>query len=395
MNNRMILCLIIIMVACLSQFASDIYAPALTVIASSLDTSLKLAQLSMSVYMLGVALSLLIYGPISDGVGRKMPLLIGLSIMFVGSLVCLSAGSIKILILGRLLQGAGAGACAGLWRSIFRDIFSGDDLAKYGSYFATIIVFVVPAAPFIGAYLEHFFSWRTIFIFMAGYALLALTAVMILYQETSIHHHRDHLKWSYLIKTFGEILSHRLFMGMTICCFLCYGAFFSWFTIGPILLIKNLGMTTVEFGWLSFVGGGIAYALAGWLNGRFVKRFGMSNMMRFGWAMMIFSGLLLLLGYFIFGQTILAIAIPGILFYFGSTFIWPNAFAIAFTPLGHIAGYAGAAYSFMQLGGGAVISGIAAHLPHTNPLALGSIFILAPLASWVFYECCVKHLQKA
>lgn len=386
MHSNKLLLFVIVLAACLTQFAADIYAPSLPAIAADFHTSIDLSQWSMAIYMLGVAITLLIYGPISDGVGRKSPMITGLGIMIIGSFICLFAPNIDFLIVGRFIQGCGAGACAGLWRSIFRDVFTGEQLAKYGSYFTVFIMFIVPAAPALGGYLQQYFGWRASFAFMSFYSIFALFAIIFAFQETSIHHHKEKLKLSYVKTTFRQLMLSPIFMGVTLCTFLSYGAFFAWLTAGPVLLIHVVGISPLAFGLITFFGGGIAYALAGWINGRVVKRFGMSNMMRFGWSVMILSGLLMLIGYWLFGSNVWVIVIPMVLFYFGSTFIWPNAFATAFTPFGQIAGYAGALYGFMQIGGGAAMSALITYLPETNQVPLALVFIFASILAWLIYE---------
>ena len=376
----------LILAVCLTQFAADIYAPSLPAIASGLNGSINQAQWSMSIYMLGVALSQLIYGPLSEGIGRKLPLVIGLVIMLLGSLLCVFAHNIEALILGRFIQGCGAGACASLWRSIFRDIFTGEDLAKYGSYLVIFIMFIVPSAPLLGGYLQDIFAWYASFVFMLIYTLLALAGIVFAFRETNTHYHISHLRPTYIVSRYRTLLSSRLFIGVTCSTFISYGAFFVWFVLGPILLIDKLHMSATTFGWLTFLGGGSAYVLAGYLNGKLVKCFGMRNMLRFGWAMMLIAGVIMLATYFLFTLSVWSVMLPVILFYFGSTFIWPNAFATAFTPFGKIAGYAGASYGFMQIFGAAVISGLVAYLPHDNQLAFAMIMILSSICAWLIYE---------
>jgi Bcr/CflA subfamily drug resistance transporter len=386
MRSNSLLLGVLILATCLMQVASDIYAPSLPAIANNFSAPIHLVQFSMAVYMLGVALSQLIYGPLSEGIGRKKPLLIGLSIMLIGSVICARAIDIHTLIAGRFIQGCGAGASAALWRSIFRDVFSGEELAKFGSYLTIFVMFIVPAAPALGGYLQHYFGWRSIFIFMNVYTIIALIAILVGFRETSQHHHRERLKLSYVVATFRQLLTNHVFMGVTSCTFLSYGTFFAWFTAGPVLLISIVKITPVAFGWISFLGGGVAYALAGWLNGRLVTRYGIPNMMRFGFSVMLLSGLLLLSGYIFFGINHWDIVIPFILFYFGSTFIWPNAFATAFTPFGKIAGYTGALYGSMLIAGAAVIGGIVSHLPANSQLPLALIILAASGFAWIIYE---------
>lgn len=357
----------------------------------SMHTSVGQAQFSLTIFMIGLAFSQLIYGPISEGVGRRIPLIAGLLIFICGSLLSILATDIKFLILGRLVQGLGAGACASLWRSIFRDVYHGDELSKYGSWLSVIVTFFVPAVPVLGGYFQKYISWQANFGFLIFYSVVALLLITYMFKEASQHHHPERLKSQFILQAFKQLLTSPIFMGYTLAVFFCYGAFFSWFAVAPILLIKHVGLSPVEFGWVSFVIGAGAMGLAGAINGKVIKRFGGKFMLRFGWATMFASGCLLLIGYGIFGVNLYAITLPVFFFYFGVTFIWPNAFAGAFTPFGTIAGYAGSLYSFMQLGGGALIGNITAWLPASSPLPLAVIFIISPILAWLSYEGLVNR----
>ncbi|HSW72997.1 MAG TPA: multidrug effflux MFS transporter [Chlamydiales bacterium] len=385
-QSKFLLFFLVVLAACLTHFASDIYAPAIPAISIALQTPIDMVQWSMAIYLFGVTPSLLIYGPLSEGYGRKLPLMIGLGIMLIGSVLCSFATSIDMLLWGRLIQGLGAGAAAGLWRSIFRDVFSGEELAQYVSYLVIFITFIVPAAPALGGLLQTYIGWRSNFLFMCFYTLITFFLIAAGLKETNVHRHKERMRFSFIKATYLTLFKSPIFMGITVCTFLSYGAFFSWFVTGPVLLIEKAGISSIDFGLITFLGGGFAYALSGWLNGKYVKKFGIPNMLRFGWAWMTFAGLLMLLGYFFFGINVWAIAVPVIIFYFGSTFIWPNAFAAAFTPFGKIAGYAGGLYSFMQLGGGAVLGSLMSYLPSKNQVPLALVKIICSALSWIIYE---------
>ncbi len=101
---------------------------------------------------------------------------------------------------------------------------------------------------------------------------------------------------------------------------------------------------------------------------------------------MILAGVLLIIGELLWGVNVYAIFIPGIIFYFGSTLIWPNAFAAAFTPFGNIAGYAAALYTFMPTIGGGLFGGLASHVPDENQIPLALIFIIASALALLVYE---------
>jgi len=370
---------------CLTQFASEIYAPAMPAMGHDLGVGIDAIQWTISIYMWGVALCQLIYGPISEGIGRKKTILFGLLLFLGGTVLSRFAPSIQGLLWGRLIQGLGAAATAALWRSVFRDIFKGDDLAKYSAYLCSIVVFIVPAAPVLGGYLSTYFGWRSCFTFMIFYALLALLIILLSFQETSQHHHREKLKIRFAVSQYKTLLSSPQFMIPAAACCLTYGAFFAWFVTGPILLIKQIGISPVFFGWLTFFSSGITYFLASILNGRKIKSWGSSKMLALGWGLMIVSSVVILLSQLIFGLTFWGLALPVIFFFFGSALIWPNVFASAFTPFGHIAGYAGALYGFMQLGGGALFSALMSYLPDLNAYPVSIVMIVSAALAWILY----------
>lgn len=395
MNSKKILFIIILFVACSAQIASDIYSPSIPAIASSLHASISSVQFSMVIYMVGLATSQLFYGPLSEGLGRKTPLILGLSILFLGNIICLFSSSISFLVVGRLIQGCGAGACSALWRSIFRDTFEGAELAKYGAYFSIFITFIVPAAPALGGYLQEYFDWRASFVFLLLYSLSTLIMVIVWLRETSQHHHVEKLNLKFIFNSYKHMLSSHIFMGYTLCTFVCYGAFFSWFAAGPVLLIHMVGLSPVEFGWITLIGGGLATAFGGWVNGRLVTSVGTKVMLRTGFSIMFLAGILMLISAMIFKMNAYIIVIPMMFFYFGVTFIWPSAFAGAFGPFGKMAGYAGALYGFMQISGAAVIGMMVSYLPHENQIPLALVFILASMTAWTVFEKIVNKAQAS
>src|SRR3989338_2279555 len=111
-NSATLFFLYLFLISCLGQISSDVYLPALPTIRNVFDTTEQWMQLSLAVFMLGFSISHLIYGPISDAIGRKKPLLCGLGVCIIGTSLCLFSTNISTLIIGRILQGVGAGAGA-------------------------------------------------------------------------------------------------------------------------------------------------------------------------------------------------------------------------------------------------------------------------------------------
>lgn len=375
-----------LLVASLTGITSDIYTPAFLAIKHDLSTSIDQVQRSMAIFMMGVSFSQLVYGPISEGIGRRLPLLIGLSIMFIGSIVCVLSSTINFLLLGRLIQGIGAGACACLWRSIFRDSFDSTQMAKYGAYLGITMTFVVAGTPAVGGYLQEFFGWRSIFLFLIVYSLITFLIVFFLLKETSRHYHKNQLHFSFIKYACRLLLLSPTFMGYTLCTFLTYGAFFSWFVVGPVLLIDTIGMNPVTFGWMNLILGGVSMVIAGIFNGKMIGRLGKNYMLRLGWGIVFFSGLLMLFLKILNGLTVFSLIFPIFIFFFGVTLIWPNAFSGAFAPFGKVAGYAGAFYSFMQIGGGALIGWLSSFFPTSSQCPLAFLFLFVSTVAWIIFE---------
>ncbi len=394
MNSKLVLLTIILLAGCLPGVSSDIYAPSLPAITNELNTSIELVQWSMAIFMLGLAVTHLVYGPLSEGIGRRYTLLASLCVIFIGCVISVLATDISTLITGRFIQGCGAGGCAALWRAIFRDSFEGAELAKYASYLSIFVTFIVPSAPTLGGYLQTLFGWRSNFVFLLCYAFVAILATLFVLKETNKHLDINRLKPKFIFDTYKTILSSRIFMGYSLCVFFSYGAFFSWFIISPVLLIKIVGISPVAYGWLSFLGVGLAMMSSSLINGRVVGRLGQHFMLRMGWSLMIIAGALMLVLKFLFTINALIIVMPMFLLIFGVTFIWPNAFTGAFSPFAKIAGYAAAIYGAVQLGGAAVIGSIISLMPDTNQIPLALIFMISPILAWLVFELGVKPKER-
>lgn len=367
---------IILVVGVLSQISTDLYTPSLPAIARGLNVDVNLAQMSVSLFILSQAFTHLFYGPLSEGVGRRITLLFGIAIAGVGSLLCLFAKNIDILLLGRVIQGAGAGACTALFRSIARDRFSGEQLSGAMAIASNFVVLSIVAAPFVGGIIQQFLDWRAVFFILTLYTVFTWCVVKFLYKETSQHHHKDRLKLGFILHTYRSLFGNRHFIAYSLCVFLTSGGMISWIVSGPVVLIKLVGITPAEFGTLTvFIG--MMMLLANFINVRIIKKIGMKNTIYIGLSIMLFSGLLMMGLKFIFPIGILVVFIPALVFVFGATFIWPNTFALAFGPLGEIAGYAGSVYGFIQVLGGAVFGMVVSHISEQSQLPVAWMFVVS------------------
>lgn len=236
MQHKKIIFIVATFASALGQVTSDLYLPSLPAISQGLNTTDHIAQLTIATYMIGFSLSQLVYGPLSDGIGRRKPLLFGLVLCLIGGVICLTAQNIETVIVGRLLQGVGAGACGALFRPIFSDLFSGEKLAKYGSYAALVGIWFLAIGPVFGGYIQHYMNWRMNFVVLVTASLIALFAVMLVLPETNIHLHPSNLRVSKIKKNLIALLTSPTFLGYNFCSLLTYGAITAWLTAGTIVL---------------------------------------------------------------------------------------------------------------------------------------------------------------
>ena len=210
--------------------------------------------------------------------------------------------------------------------------------------------------------------------------------VIFFLPETNRYPKRSNLKASYLFKSFKQVIGSPIFVGYILLVFLAYGGMFAWITNAPILLMKNLGLSSVSFGWWMGACGMIPTTLSGYLNPRLVMRYGVSATLYFAWGCMLLSGVLLKLGYHLWPMQVLVILVPVALFFFGMMLIFPNIFVGAMNNFGHVAGVAAAIYTTIEMLGGGICSALFSSVSASVMPLLSLSFILIAVVSWMIYQ---------
>lgn len=382
--NETALFVIVTFISSLAQITADLYLPSIPAIAQDIHANINDVQFSISLYVVGLAVSPLIYGPVSDGIGRRKPLLFGSTICLIGGVICLFSEHIYVLNSGRLLQGLGAGAGATLIRPILRDLFSGEKLAKYGSYSALIGVGVLATAPLLGGYFQQYLGWRFSFAFLTFLSLISLLLVIFLVPETNQYLHTENLRFRTLKNNVTTLIKSPVFMGYSFCWLSTYGAILAWLTAGPVVLEKVVGISPVAFGWAYFFTG-VAFAIGAIINAKYVTRLGIHRMLQFGLSCILVAGLAMLFSKILGFINTGVILGPAVLVLFGAPLIFPNTFAGAFQPFPKISGVAGALFESIGRLGGAIGSSLLAVSNNQNQLPMAYAFIISALLSWFFY----------
>ena len=378
--------IVVLVIMCFIGFlASDMYVPSLPVIAKYFATSELMVKLSIASCILGLALSQLLCGTLSDRFGRRRMVLIGLMLSIVGSLVCMFAPSVKVLIIGRFLQGAGFGAGMGIVRTIICDVFRGARLAQVGSYLGLSFALSPAVAPIMGGYLQHWFGWRSIFLFLTLYALFALLVVWLFLPETNKHLDPKATRLHIIKQNYISLLSNSAFLGYSLCTSAALGGLIVYYTISPFLIQNVLGYSPVQYGWLAIF---IAFSiLAGRvLNVYFVGRLPLQKLLAVGIGLMTLSGITMLVIGLMGVLNIAVVIVPMMLFIIGSGFVLANSMVGALQPFAHIAGAAGAMYGSLQMLGIFLVSTLAASVHTHNQTTLALILTILGGLAWLGYS---------
>jgi Bcr/CflA subfamily drug resistance transporter len=272
--------------ACLSMLgflATDMYLPAFNVIQAEFSTTQQYIGLSLSVFLLGMALGQLIYGPLSDRIGRIKVLVAGMLLFCMASLVVVFSTNVETFLVARFFQALGACSAAVIWQAVVIDRYAGKQSERI---FATIMPLVAlsPAlAPILGALLEGQFGWRSIFIALV--ALGGILTVMSLKQSESIDKDKKHGKLTTQIRQdYKQILSSQKFIGNMLIFSAASAAFFAYLTGSPFVM-NAMGYSPTDIA-ISFVPQTIGFIIGGYGCRALLNRFDGKKLL--SWAVSLF-----------------------------------------------------------------------------------------------------------
>ena len=381
----------LVFLTCLNQVSIDIYLPSLPYIANDLQSPIAYTQWSIALFALSAAAAQLIYGPVSDAIGRRKPLLFGLLLFIAASLVCVNAQDIETLLLGRALQGLGVGACSVLSRAIMRDTFSGDEFARYASYMAIAVVGILAVAPMFGGCLQHYFSWHAPFVALFIYAVFIFLCTYFMTAESHPQENRNKLSMKVLLSNFAMFCQHPVFLRYNIISMMGYAAILAWLTAGSVILQEEMGFTVMQYSWVCVLSGA-CFALGAYLNASYVIRMGAVNMLSFGLCGLTCAGLLMLLSYLLGLMHPMAIIVPAMLMLFSVALIFPNTFSEGIKPFAATAGMASALFESSRILAGFAGSALIA----STTLPMGAIVFVSGLIAWLVFfltrEACCQYV---
>ncbi len=378
----------IVLMAASSAMTMNIFLPSLTAISEEFNTSYSTAQLVLSGYLGVTALVQLLIGPLSDRFGRRPVIITAFAFFFAGSLICMIAPSMELLLFGRLIQAAAATSMA-LSRAIIRDLFSRAKAASMIGYVTMAMAIGPMVAPALGGYLQDHYSWRASFLLLA---IIAAIMLVVCWYDLGETNKNKSTSLAVQFRNYAKLMREKTLWLYIVSAASGSGVFFT-FIGGADYVGRNfLGLTPTSIGiYFIFVSAG--YIAGNYLSGRYAEQIGLERMMMAG-AIMTVIGVLVTLGLFglLHLSHALSLFVPMFVVGVGNGVFLPSANTGAISVRPDLAGSAAGLTGFLQIGGGAALSWFAAHLlgPQTGPypmlyIMLGSA-LFSMFTTWLIYN---------
>jgi DHA1 family bicyclomycin/chloramphenicol resistance-like MFS transporter len=348
------------------------------VLATTFGRDISIAQMTVSLYMVGIACSQIIMGPLSDRFGRRPVLLAGLGLMVAASAGCIFAETLPQLIAARFLQALGGATGMVVSRAIIRDLYSRDRISAMISLVIAVMMIAQMLSPLTGGLLETAFGWHSIFYVITAASLAIAVAIALTLPETR----RERTEGGGFRGDVGSLFTNRAFVGYLLCQVLASQIIFAFAGGGPYIVVTQMGRSSAEYGaW--FATTGFAYLIGNLFCVRFAPHHSLEKLIWFGLALQ-FAGSLLNL---VWGVTGLNQA-PSWLFGTQMIVMVANAFVMSNSAAGAIsirpeaAGTASGAMGFLQMGIGSLVSQFGAYLGghFSTPVPLNIAIVILSIA---------------
>jgi DHA1 family bicyclomycin/chloramphenicol resistance-like MFS transporter len=367
---------ILVAVSTVGPLAMNIFVPSIPGLMKQFNASSGTVQLTLTIYLAGIAVSQLFYGPISDRIGRRPAMLAGLTFYVFASALCAIAPTIELLMVARFFQAIGGAAGMVLSRAIVRDLHGREASASVLGYITMTWVLVPMFAPALGGFLDEIATWRASFYVLTGLGSVILALAWWGLPETNLQAGSlpasSHTRANALV-----LVRQPAFAVYTLTLAFCSAVFFSFIAGAPYIMVEVLGRTPFEYGlWFMLIS--VGYMAGNYLSGRFSEQIGIDRMITYGNSLAI-VGACAMLAFGIGGNlgpaTIFG---PMLIVTLGNGLTIPNGTAAAISVLPGTIGIAAGISGFFQTGIGALGSQVTGQLQGSMPLA--ALWVMAASA---------------
>jgi MFS transporter, DHA1 family, multidrug resistance protein len=352
-RERLRLVLVLGSLIALGPLTIDMYLPSLPTITADLQSTAAAVQLTLTGTLAGLALGQLLIGPLSDAIGRRAPLLAGVAVHILASVICVIAPNLAVLGTLRVLQGLGAAAAMVVGMAIVRDLFTGLAAATLLSRLMLVMGAAPILAPTLGGIVLSWTSWRGVFVVLALFGIAIITVAALWLPETLPVGRRRNGGVVGTVRDYGRLFTDRAFVGLILVAGLSMAALFAYVAGSSFVFQEQYHLTEQQFGFV-FGAGAVGLIAGTQLNVRLLRRWSPSQILVSALAFGAVAGLVLLL----FAATgfggLVGVLIPLWLVLGSAGFAFPNAPALALSRHGEAAGTAAALLGAVQFGVGAL-----------------------------------------
>ncbi len=385
--NRNLIAFILACLAAIGPFSIDTYLPAFPEIRASLNASHASLQQSLTAYLLPYCFMILWHGAISDSIGRRKTVLIGLAVYTLASIGCATAPNIQALLVCRGIQGLAAGAGMVVGRAMIRDLFEGAAAQRLMAQVQMIFGIAPAIAPIIGGWLLGIFDWHATFWFLAWFAIALMILVWKYLPETLDPAKRQSLVPEKVLSNFKRVFSHKSMLPLAFTVGCNFGGFFLYVLAAPVFLLEHLKVSNQGFAWL-FVPTVTGMILGSYASRRLAGKRTPAQTVDIAYKVM-FAATALNISMCLFVEPgVPWSVIPVMIYNFGMALAMPTITLLALDLFPTMRGLVSSAQAFVQTLISTVSAGLVVPLLYHSPLrmAIGmAIFMLLGYIAWQKY----------
>ncbi|HEF1045272.1 TPA: multidrug effflux MFS transporter [Campylobacter coli] len=381
--SKLKLVIILALMSSIAPLSTDMYLPALSHVEQSFQTNSFLTQLSIASFFIAFALGQLIYGPLSDIFGRKIPALVGIFFFIVSSLFCVIIDNIYAFIALRFFEALGGCAGVVIARAIVNDLF---EIKEAAGIFALMMVFSSLApmlSPTFGGILLEYFSWHSIFVTLFALGILLFLMILFGLKESAPHLKNKKFSHHEAMKSYKFVLSDKRFLVYILCASFALAAMFAYITGSSFVFTQFFGLSEQKFA-LLFGANALGFVICANINARLVLKYESEKILAKALMIMFISTVILLVNAFFHPNFLLfelsiftSIAMLG--------FITPNTTTLAMARFKEHSGTASAVLGTVQFGFAGLISFVVGAINANTPIILAFVMCACVLVANMIY----------
>lgn len=386
--NKIWMVLILGALTAFGPLSMDMYLPGLPGVADDFHTSASIAQLTVTATLVGLGLGQLIFGPLSDIVGRKRPLQVMLTIYALVSISAVFTPNIWLFVFLRFIQGISGAAGMVIARAASRDMYTGKDLTKFISMLATVNGAAPILAPLAGGFILNFAMWRFVFVVLFVIGVLMMLAVTFTLPETLPEKDRQEGNVLETTKSFNLLLKDRTFIGISLAQAFTRTSMYAYIAGSPFVLQNIYDVTPFQFSMI-FATNGIGLILAAQFTGKLSANISETRLLKWGVAI-TFVGGLLLLATVLFSWPIWALLPAFFMVVFSVGNVNTTSFSLGLQRQEKMTGSASAFLGIMPFVGGGIASPLVGVAGDFSAVPLAIVIFISSTMAFIIYHALVK-----